>query len=47
MKDIITFEELYKAYILCLKNKKNKAGTKNVGIIKKMNKNQPKCTYLK
>lgn len=29
MKDIITFEELYKAYILCLKNKKNKAGTYN------------------
>lgn len=26
MKDIVTFEELYEAYILCLKNKKNKAG---------------------
>jgi len=29
MKDIVTFEELYEAYILCLKNKKNKAGTYN------------------
>lgn len=29
MKDIITFEELYEAYISCLKNKKNKAGTYN------------------
>ncbi len=29
MKDIVTFEELYDAYILCLKNKKNKAGTYN------------------
>lgn len=29
MKDIIKFEELYEAYILCLKNKKNKAGTYN------------------
>lgn len=29
MKDTITFEELYEAYILCLKNKKNKVGTYN------------------
>lgn len=29
MEDIITFEELYDAYILCLKNKKKKAGTYN------------------
>lgn len=27
MEDKLTFEELYKAYILCLKNKKRKAGT--------------------
>ena len=27
MKDKITFEELYEAYILCLKNKKRKIGT--------------------
>ena len=29
MKDKITFEEIYEAYILCLKNKKNKVGTYN------------------
>lgn len=29
MEDIITFEELYKAYILCIRNKKRKAGTYN------------------
>ena len=29
MKDKITFEELYEAYILCLKNKKRKIGTFN------------------
>lgn len=29
MEDKITFEELYDAYILCLKNKKRKAGTYN------------------
>lgn len=29
MKDEITFEELYHAYLLCLKNKKRKAGTYN------------------
>lgn len=27
MKDKITFEEIYEAYLLCLKHKKNKAGT--------------------
>ena len=27
MEDIITFEEMYEAYILCLKNKKRKLGT--------------------
>ena len=27
MVDKITFEEMYEAYILCLKNKKNKIGT--------------------
>lgn len=29
MASIVTFEELYDAYILCLKNKKKKAGTYN------------------
>ena len=29
MEDKITFEELYEAYLLCLKNKKNKFGTYN------------------
>ena len=29
MEDKITFEELYEAYILCLKNKKRKIGTFN------------------
>lgn len=29
MEGIVTFEELYDAYILCLKNKKKKAGTYN------------------
>ena len=27
MEENLTFEELYEAYILCLKNKKRKAGT--------------------